>query len=119
MAKRSAYIPGSIVPALWLGLFCFCDRHVTTTFYYIPAPICRPGGGQYGGNAGVFFGYLKSGKRRKRRLFPTFPFVQKVGKNKHHVPLCAGPLGLGFSEVFHLKGHGRGNNAGAGDVSKC
>lgn len=25
---------------------------------------------------------------------------------------------MGFSEVFHLKGRGRGNNAEAGDVSK-
>lgn len=67
----------------------------------------------------VFFGYIKSGNRRKRRLFPTFPFVQKVGKNKRHVPPCGGPPVLDFSEVFRLKGHGGGNNAGAGDVSKC
>lgn len=40
----------------------------------------------------------------------------------HFIPICrpgGGPLGLGFSEVFHLKGQGMENNAGAGDVSKC
>ena len=94
---------------------------MTTTFYYISFPICRPGGGQYGGYAGVFFGYiyLKAGSAGKVDCFPLFPFTQKTGKNKHHVPQCGGPPGLVFSEVFHLKGRGSGNNTEAGDVSKC
>lgn len=92
---------------------------MTTTFYYISFPICCPGGGQYGGNTGFFRIYLKAGSAGKVDCFPLFSFAKKVGRNKHHVALCGGPPGLGFSEVFHLKGPGRGNNAGAGDVSKC
>jgi hypothetical protein len=52
---------------------------MTTTFYYISFPICRPGGGQYGGYAGVFFRYiyLKAGSAGKRRLFPAVSFYAK------------------------------------------
>lgn len=56
------------------------------------------------GIPGFFRIYLKAGSAGKVDCFPLFSFAKKVGRNKHHVAMCGGPPGLGFSEVFHPKG---------------
>lgn len=92
----------------------------TTTFYYILFQSAALVADSIAGIPGYFSDISKKqGSTGKVGCFPLFSFPQKVGKNKHHVPLCGGPMSLGFSEVFQLKGQGGGNNAGAGDVSKC
>ena len=68
---------------------------------------------------GIFWIYLKAGSAGKAGCFPLFPFPQKVGKNNPMFPHAAVPWAWVSPKCFRLKGQGGGNNAGAGDVSKC